>query len=131
MDEVELVNKFDDDKKQKIVEENYDSFKSRFRGTKTITLKKDGNWLVVPSGQKSGISSIASQEQISIELGLQEADADSLVEEQEQEMQEPEKLDSAIMCKVMHITISLEGDKTNHITEIIKALVADQTFNAC
>ena len=130
VDEVELVNKFDDDKKQKIVEENYDSFKSRFRGTKTITLKKDGNWLVVPSGQTSGISSISSQEQISIELGLQEADVESLVEEQEQEMQEPEKLDVAIMFNVMHITIFLEGDRTKHITEIIKALFADQTLKA-
>ena len=61
MDEVGLVNKFEDDKKQKIVEENYDSFKSRFRGTKTITLKKDGNWLVVPSGQSSGIFSISNK----------------------------------------------------------------------
>ena len=130
VDEVGLVNKFDDDRKQKIIEENYDSFKPRFRGTKTITLKKDGNWLVVPSGQTSGISSISTQEQISIELGLQEADVDSLVEEQEQEMQEPEKLDTAIMFNVMHITIFLEGDNTKHITEIIKALGGDQTFKA-
>ena len=81
VDDVELINKFDDDKKQKIVEENYDSFKSRFRGMKTVTLKKDGNWLIVLSDQKSGISSISSQEKISIELGLQEVDADSLVED--------------------------------------------------
>ena len=91
VDEVGLVNKFEDDRKQKICEENYDSFKSRCRGTKTITLKKDGNWLVVPNRQTSGISSISSQEQISIELGLEEADVDSLVEEQE-----PEIIDVAI-----------------------------------
>ena len=84
VDEVGLVNKFEDDRKQKVCDENFDSFKSRFRGTKTITLKKDGNWLVVPNGQTSGISSIPFQEQISIELGLEEANGDSLVEEQNQ-----------------------------------------------
>ena len=112
MDDVELVNKFDDDRKQKVVEENYDSFKSRFRGQKTVTLKKDGNWLIVPSGQ----------EKISSELGLQDVEAESLVEEQEQVMQEPERLDSAIMLKVMNITIFLDATKSTHIMDLIKAL---------
>ena len=50
VDEIALVNKFEDERKQKICDESFDSLKSRFRGSRTITLKKDEDWLIVPSG---------------------------------------------------------------------------------
>ena len=59
VDEIVLDNKFEDDRKQKVCDESFDTLKSRFRGSKTITLKKDEDWLIVPNGQTSGISPLS------------------------------------------------------------------------
>ena len=123
VDEVVLVNKFEDDRKQKVCDENFDTLKSRFRGSKTITLKKDENWLIVPNGQTSGISSIPFQEHISLELGLEEANSDTQVEEQE-----PESMDIATVLSVMRENIFLDETKRKHINEIITTLFGDQSF---
>ena len=96
VDKIVLVNKFEDERKQKICDESFDSLKNRFRGSRTITLKKDEDWLIVPSGQTSGISSISCQEQISLELGLEEANSETQVEKQE-----PERMDANCVFDVI------------------------------
>ena len=64
-----VVNKFEDDSKQKVCDDNFDDIKKRFRGSKSIMLKKNESWIIVPSDMKTGISAFF-QEQISPALGL-------------------------------------------------------------
>ena len=86
-------------------------------------MKKDENWLIVPNGQTSGISSIPFQEHISLELGFEEANSDTQVEEQE-----PERMEISTVLSVMVEKIFLDETQRKHINEIITTLFGDLSF---
>ena len=122
LDEIVLVSKFESDKTQKICDDNFDSLKSRFRGSKTITLKKEEYWVIVPSGQTSGISAIPYQEQISRVLGFEED-----IVENPTEKQEPETMNANTVFKIINSTYMSEEQKAD-IASVIPTLMCDPLF---
>ena len=101
VEDILLVNKFEDDSKQKVCDDNFDNIKKRFRGSKSIVLKKDESWIIVPSDLKTGISAFF-QEQISTALGLTDnTTEDSL------EPTQPERMNTDVLIKVINTKMVL------------------------
>ena len=122
LDKIVVMGKFECEKKQKICDDNIDALKNRFRGSKTITLKKEDHWLIVPNGETSGVSSIKHQEEIAKALGLEKD-----IPERSVKKQEPNMMKSDLVVTTLN-SIYMSEDQRSDVDSIITRLVFDPLF---
>ena len=122
LEDIVLVNRFENEETQRICEENFNEIEKRFRGAKTIVLKKDDSWILVPKNMTTGLSSLM-QEQISDALGL----TDNTTEES-QETPQLEKLNTDILLQTINTNIVLGKEQKQKWSEIFMILALDTSF---
>ena len=101
LEDIGVVNKFENEEKQRVCKENFNEIEKRFRGAKTIKLNKDESWILVPTDMTTGLSSLF-QEQISDALGLTDN-----IEEEPEEAPQLEKLNTDILLQTINKNIVL------------------------
>ena len=111
LEEIVLVNRFENEETQRICEENFNDIKKRFRGSKTIVLKKDDSWILVPKDMKTGLSSLM-QEQISDALGLTDSTT-----EVSQETPQLERMNTDILLQTINTKIVLGKEQKKNGTK--------------
>ena len=122
IEDVLVVNKFEDDSKQKVCDDNFDNIKKRFRGSKSIVLKKDESWIIVPSDLKTGISAFF-QEQISPALGLT-----ANTTEDSQEPIQPERMNNDVLVRVINTKMVLGKEQQQQWNSIFMLMFSDYAF---
>ena len=122
VEDILLVNKFEDSSKQKVCEDNFDEIKKRFRGSKSIQLKKSENWIIVPGDIKTGISAMF-QEQISPALGL----TPNIVEESQEPVQ-PERMNNDVLIRVINTKMVLGKEQQQQWSSLFMLMFSDYAF---
>ena len=122
LEDIGLVNRFENEERQRICKENFNEIEKRFRGAKTIVLKKDESWILVPTDMTTGLSSLM-QEQISDALGLTDN-----IEEESQEAPQLEKLNTDILLQTINKNIVLGKEQKQKWSEIFMILALDTSF---
>ena len=122
LEDIGVVNKFENEEKQRACKDNFIEIEKRFRGAKTIKLNKEDSWILVPTDMTTGLSSLF-QEQISDALGLIDS-----IEEEHEEAPQLEKPDKDILLQTIETKVVLGNEQKQKWGEIFMAIALDTSF---
>ena len=115
--DITILGKFQDKEKQTVCDGSFETLTNRFRGPKAFTLLKEGQWLIVPQKENSGINNIRFQEEISETLGLPDQD----------EEQEEEEMDVTTILATLN-KVNTTKEKINELISFLALASGDDSF---